>query len=451
MTKRIFPSGFLWGTATAAYQIEGAYNEDGKGESIWDRFSHTPGTISQFQNGDIACDHYHRWQEDIELMAGLHLNAYRFSVAWPRIFPDGRGNVPNEKGLAFYNRLVDALLAKHIQPVVTLYHWDLPQALEDQGGWLNPDTSHYFADYAQVMFKSLGDRVALWITLNEPWVSAFVGYQNGIHAPGKRDAKGSFIAAHHLLLAHGLAVRSYRESQTCGRIGITLNFTPMYPASNKTEDQAAAIRNDGYVNRWFLDAIVRGQYPQDVWDWFMKKGWLFSLNPEDMKIISLPIDFLGVNYYTRGIIAADPNNPFLGAKSILGSGKRSAMGWEMYPLGLYDLLLRLWKEYMAPMQKPLYVTENGVAVDDNLKKGKVHDTKRIQYLQAHIEQVFKAIQAGVNVRGYFVWSLLDNFEWAQGYSKRFGIVYTDYPTQKRIIKSSGYFYKQVCEENGLVQ
>ncbi|MFB3897172.1 MAG: GH1 family beta-glucosidase [bacterium] len=445
MGKLSFPQGFLWGTATAAYQIEGAYNEEGKGESIWDRFSHTPGAIYQFQNGDIACDHYHRWEEDVNLMAMLGLNAYRFSVAWSRIFPEGKGTVPNTKGLAFYDRLVDVLLAKHIQPMVTLYHWDLPQALEDRGGWLNPDTAQYYADYTAVMFRKLGNRVKLWITLNEPWVSSFIGYGMGIHAPGKKDAKGAVIAAHNLLLGHGLAVRAYRGSGLSGQIGITLNLGPFHPATEKAEDKSAAKRYDGFLNRWFLCPVFKGQYPADIWDWYTQKGWTFPINPEDMQIINSPIDFLGINYYTRGVIAADPHDPFLGAKNLPGIGERTEMDWEIYPTGLYELLMRLQKEYPIP----IYITENGAAFQDKVVEGKINDKKRIEYLATHIKQTYKAIQAGVVLRGYFIWTLVDNFEWAYGTSKRFGIVYTDYPTQKRIIKDSALFYKQVIANNGL--
>lgn len=455
MSKLTFPQGFLWGTATASYQIEGAYNEDGKGESIWDRFSHTPGAIYQFQNGDIACDHYHRWEEDENLMAMLGLTAYRFSISWPRIFPEGKGTTPNAKGLMFYDRLVDTLLEKNIQPMITLYHWDLPQALEDNGGWLNPDTAQYFADYAAVIFKKLGDRVTRWITLNEPWVSAFLGYGNAYHAPGKKDAKGAIIAAHNLLLGHGLTVRAYRATGLFGQIGITLNLGPMHVATESAEDKAATKRYDGFLNRWFLDAVLKGQYPSDIWDWYTQKGWNFVINPEDMQIINTPINFLGINYYTRGVIAADPHDPFLNAKNLPGIGERTEMDWEIYPTGLYELLIRLKKEYLTTESStqtvplPVYITENGAAFYDKVKDGKVNDKKRIDYLTAHLKQAYKAIQDGVNLRGYFIWSLIDNFEWAYGTSKRFGIVYTDYPTQKRIIKDSALFYKQVIADNGL--
>lgn len=330
--------------------------------------------------------------------------------------------------------------------MITLYHWDLPQALEDRGGWLNPDTAQYFADYTAVIFRKLSDRVKTWITLNEPFVSAFLGYGNAYHAPGKKDAKGALIATHNLLLGHGLAVRAYRGTGISnGQIGITLNLGPFHPATEKAEDKLATRRYDGFLNRWFLDPVFKGQYPQDIWEWYNQKGWTFSINPEDMQVISSPIDFLGINYYTRGVIAADPNDPFLGAKNLPGIGERTEMDWEIYPTGLYELLMRLKNEY----PKPIYITENGAAFEDKLKDGKVNDKRRIDYLAAHFKQAYRAIQDGVDLRGYFVWTLMDNFEWAYGTSKRFGIIYTDYSTQKRIIKDSALFYKQVATENGL--
>ncbi|MGB9857035.1 MAG: GH1 family beta-glucosidase [Dictyoglomaceae bacterium] len=444
MAKLVFPEGFLWGTATASYQIEGGAYEDGRGETIWDRFSHTPGAVYQFHNGDVACDHYHRWEEDIKIMEFLGLKTYRFSIAWSRIFPEGKGS-PNIKGLNFYRKLVDTLLSKNIKPAITLYHWDLPQALEDKGGWLNRDTAKYFSEYAGFMFKVLGQRDINWITLNEPWVSAFLGYGFGVHAPGKKDMKGAFIAAHNLLLAHGLAVQAFFESGAKGQIGITLNLSPIYPAKDTPEDKEAVKKQDGFSNRWFLDPIFYGKYPEDMWEILLKHRWAFDFCPDDLKIISLPIDFLGVNYYTRGIVQNDPEDPFLGVKHVPGPNEKTEMGWEIYPEGLYDLLVRLSKEY----PKTLYITENGAAFNDVLEDGKVKDEKRIDYLREHIKQAYRAIKDGVDLRGYYVWSLMDNFEWAYGYSKRFGIVYVDYNTQKRILKESAYFYKKVIEENGL--
>lgn len=439
-----FPENFLWGSATSSYQIEGAYKEDGKGETIWDRFSHTPGATHQFENGDIACDHYHRWGEDLKTMEYLGLKAYRFSVCWARILPEGKGK-PNLKGIDFYEKLVDALLAKNIKPTLTLYHWDLPQALEDRGGWLNPDTAEYFNEYASIMFQKLGDRVPLWITHNEPWCTSFLGYVFGYNAPGKKDMKGAIIASHYLLLSHGLAVKTFRESSIKGEIGITLNLSPFYPATESLEDAEAAKLFDGYMNRWFLDPVFYGSYPQDVWNFYEKMGWSFNLNLDELKIIQTPIDFLGVNYYSRGVIEYSKEEPFLAGKYVTTPGEVTSTGWEIYPEGLYDLLVRVYKDY----PKPIYITENGAAFEDTLEDGKVKDEKRVYFLKEHFKKAYEAIKSGVDLRGYFVWSLMDNFEWASGYSKRFGIIYVDYPTQKRILKDSALFYKKVIAENGL--
>lgn len=444
MTKYIFPKEFLWGTATASYQIEGAVNEDGKGETIWDRFTHTPGTIYQNQNGDIACDHYHRWKEDIEIMEFIGLKAYRFSISWARIFPEGKGNL-NLKGLNFYKELIDTLLSKNIKPAITLYHWDLPQALEDKGGWLNRDTAKYFSEYASLIFKTFNKEDIIWITLNEPWVNAFLGYGFGVHAPGKRDMKGAFIAGHNLLLAHGFAVQSFLENGIKGQIGISLNLSPIYPVDNNPENIEAVQIQDGFMNRWFLDPIFYSRYPKDIWNILEKNKWAFNFPHDDLKIINLPIDFIGVNYYTRTIVRKDSENPFLGVSFVPSENEKTEMGWEIYPKGLYDLLIRLKREY----PKPIYITENGSAFNDILKDGRIKDEKRINYLREHIKEAYNAIKDGVDLRGYFIWSLMDNFEWAHGYSKRFGIVYIDYETQKRILKDSAYFYKKVIETNGL--
>lgn len=444
MAKLVFPEGFLWGTATASYQIEGGVYEDGRGETIWDRFSHTPGAVYQFQNGDTACDHYHRWKEDVEIMKLIGLNSYRFSIAWSRIFPEGKGSL-NIKGLIFYRNLIDTLLSENIKPTITLYHWDLPQALEDKGGWLNRDTAKYFAEYVGFLFNTFRERDILWITLNEPWVSAFLGYGFGVHAPGKKDMKGAFISAHNLLLAHGLAVQAFYESGAKGKIGITLNLSPIYPASDKSEDKEAVKRQDAYTNRWFLDPVFYGKYPEDLWEKLIKFRWAFDYLQDDLKIISLPVDFLGVNYYTRTIVQNEPTDPFLGVKRIPGPNEKTEMDWEVYPQGLYDLLVRLAKEYI----KTIYITENGAAFNDIVEDGRIRDEKRINYLKEHIKQAYRAIKDGVDLKGYYIWTLIDNFEWAFGYSKRFGIVYVDYDTQKRILKDSAYFYKKVIEENGL--
>ncbi|MBE3584218.1 MAG: beta-glucosidase [Limnochordaceae bacterium] len=449
-----FPRGFRWGTATASYQVEGAVSEDGRGESIWDRFSHTPGKTANGDTGDIACDEYHRYPEDIEHMKRLGVSSYRFSIAWPRIFPTGRGQ-PNLKGLDYYRRLVDALRAVAIEPVATLYHWDLPQALQEKGGWANRDTAHWFAEYADYVMRKLSGPVSLWITQNEPWVVAFLGHFYGEHAPGLRDPRAAFAVAHHLLLSHGLAVEAFREEHLAGRIGITLNIQLVHPASASPADQAASRLADGALNRWFLDPIFRGCYPEDVVALVQSQGWMPNIGSGDMATIQRPIDFLGVNYYTRTLIAADPSQP-LGVRPLPGPGAKTQMGWEVYPEGLYEVLTRLYKEYQ-PQLKQLYITENGAAYDDHLPvpvelvndDTTVHDPERVEYLGRHFYQAWRAIQDGVPLAGYFVWALLDNFEWALGYTRRFGLLYVDYPTQRRVWKQSAHFYQKVIAANAI--
>ncbi|MBC7321012.1 beta-glucosidase [bacterium] len=440
-----FPKDFIWGCATASYQIEGAFNEDGKGPSIWDVFTHTPGNIIDGSNGDVACDHYHRYAEDVKLMETLNLKAYRFSISWPRIFPEGKGSV-NKKGLDFYKRLVDALNSASIIPFATIYHWDLPQALEEKGGWADLDTSKYFADYSYVLFKELGDSIPFWITLNEPAVFTYLGYGIGVHAPGKKDSGLATKATYSALLAHGLAVEAYRSLGVKGQIGITLNLTPMHSASNKEEDILSARRMDLMWNRWFLDPIFKGSFPQEFIELLAKNGISFEVDSEHMKKISLKIDFLGVNYYTRNIVMYDPKVPLINARSIEPTTNKTEMGWEIYPEGLYELLTSIKRDYG---NIPLYITENGSAFKDELIDEKVDDPEREDYLKRHFYQAYRAIKDGIDLKGYFVWSLMDNFEWAYGYTKRFGIVYVDYPTQKRIIKRSGYYYRKVIEYNGV--
>ncbi|MCL6432125.1 MAG: beta-glucosidase [Anaerolineae bacterium] len=441
----IFPNGFVWGAATASYQIEGAANEDGRGESIWDRFSHTPGNVLNGDTGDVADDHYHRWPQDIALMQSLGLKAYRFSIAWPRIIPDGIGAV-NAAGLDFYDRLVDGLLAAGIEPFVTLYHWDLPQALQDRGGWPNRDSVAWFADYVAVVSRRLSDRVRYWITHNEPWVVAFAGHLMGVHAPGIRDPKAALQAAHHLLLSHGQAVSILRRNGNgATRVGITLNLNWVDPASDQPADIEAARRQDGYVNRLFLDPVFKGSYPSDFME--LCGDLAPRIEEGDLQQISAPIDFLGVNYYSRSVVADDPNIPILRARAVLPpEAEYTEMGWEVYPEGLYRLLRRLHEDY-APAA--IYITENGAAFADRVEDGRVHDERRVAYLREHFVAAWRAIQQGVPLRGYFVWSLLDNFEWAYGYSKRFGIVYVDYATQERILKDSALFYRDVIAANGL--
>ncbi len=450
MAEGRFPEGFLWGVATAAYQIEGAVAEDGRGESIWDRFSHTPGKVYQGHTGDVACDHYHRYRADVEEMARLGVGAYRFSVAWPRIFPQGRGQA-NPRGLDFYRRLIDALRERGIVPVVTLYHWDLPQALQERGGWAHRDTAYRFADYAAYLFDRLDEAVPYWITQNEPSVVAILGHVTGEHAPGLQDPIAGFRAAHHLLLSHALALQAYREGgRRHGRIGITLNLSPVQPAGDDPEDEAAARRLDGLLNRWFLDPLFRGAYPSDMVAHFAGLGLPLPEPPqEEMRAIAAPIDFLGVNYYSRQLVCHEPGEPLMAMRQVEGPLPKTAMGWEVYPEGLRRLLERLRHEYTGEL--PILITENGAAFDDAVSPdGAVHDPARVAYLRDHLLAVSRAIDDGIPVRGYFLWSLMDNFEWAHGYSKRFGVLYVDFDTQARIWKDSAHWYRRVIEANAVV-
>ncbi|HEY3524317.1 MAG TPA: GH1 family beta-glucosidase [Candidatus Limnocylindrales bacterium] len=445
-----FPPRFLWGAATSAYQIEGAVAEDGRGESIWDRFTHRPGTIEGGATGDIADDHYHRWRADVDLMAELGLGAYRFSIAWPRVLPEGRGAV-NRRGLDFYSRLVDGLLEAGIRPFATLYHWDLPQALEDSdGGWRARSTADRFGEYAAVAFDALGDRVEDWITLNEPYVSSFVGHHQGTHAPGLRDLDAAVRAAHHLLLGHARAIEAFRASGRPGRIGITLDLQVSSPASDDERDVEATVLADGSTNRWFLDPLFRGTYPGDIETLLAGRGAHASevVEPGDLAAIAMPIDFLGMNYYfRRWVRAADTD---LGWREVAdgGDGARSnEMGWNVDPSGLTEQLERVRRDYT---QLPIYVTENGLALrDDPGPDGRVVDRARIEYLESHVAAIRRAIEVGVDVRGYFVWSLLDNFEWAYGYRPRFGLVHVDFATQRRTPKASAAWYAGVVRDNGL--
>ncbi|HQO04539.1 MAG TPA: GH1 family beta-glucosidase [Fervidobacterium sp.] len=427
-----FPKDFYFGTATASYQIEGAVDEDGKGPSIWDVFSHTPGKTFNGDTGDIACDHYHRYKEDIQIMKDIGLNAYRFSVSWPRIMPDGK-NI-NQKGIDFYNRLVDELLEADITPFVTLYHWDLPYALQEKGGWLNPDIAMYFRAYATFMFDELGDRVKHWITLNEPWCSSFLGYFTGEHAPGHQNLQEAILAAHNLLRAHGYAVQSFREEVKDGEIGLTNVTMKVEPGDSKPESFLVAGLVDKIVNAWFHDPVIFGKYPEEAVKNYLERG--IQVPSEDLEVISNPIDFFGVNYYTRTLVAYDENSP-LGFSYVQGDLPKTEMGWEIYPQGLFETLVNLKERYKLP----LYITENGMAGPDKVENGRIKDTYRIEYLEKHFEAALSAIEAGVDLRGYFIWSLMDNFEWAHGYSKRFGIVYVDYATQKRILKDSALWLK----------
>jgi beta-glucosidase len=445
------PDGFIWGAATASYQIEGAVAEDGRGESIWDRFSHTPGKVVNGDTGDAAADHYHRTAEDIALMRELGLGAYRFSLAWPRILPAGTGAV-NERGLDFYDRLVDDLLAAGITPFVTLYHWDLPQALQERGGWANRDTVTAFRRYTEVVARRLGDRVRYWITHNEPWVAAFLGNLYGVHAPGLTDLPTALAVAHHLLLSHGEAVPVFRAHGTPEtQVGITLNLNHVDSASDSAPDRAAAQRMDSGLNRWFLDPVFRGEYPADALADFAALGAKPPIQDGDLARIAVPIDFLGVNNYFRSLIQAGPKGDGTDdIHNVKAPGAHyTAMGWEVYPDGLRKLLVRLHHDYQPAA---LYITENGAAYDDVLTaEDTVHDPERVAYLRDHLRAARQAIAEGAPLRGYFVWSLLDNFEWAQGYAKRFGVIYVDYPTQRRIMKDSGRYYAEVIRANGPVE
>ena len=449
MDKKMFqfPKDFVWGAATASYQIEGAWNEDGKGESIWDRFSHTPEKIQDADTGDVACDHYHRWAEDLELIKKLGVKAYRFSVAWPRILPNGRGKV-NQAGLDFYNKLVDGLLKLNIEPYITLYHWDLPQKLQDEGGWPSRAIVDAFVEYSDIVSRSLGDRVKNWITLNEPWVSAFIGYRDGRHAPGNTDLHEALAAAHHLLLAHGQAVPVIRRNCSEAKVGITLNLTPQVPASPSVADRVAATSVDGYINRWFLDPLVGRGYPQDMVNEFGDE--MAFIQATDMEVLSIPVDFLGVNYYTRNIVrSAKISEAENAPRTVFRGDEITEMDWEVYPEGLYKTLGRLHFDYNFPA---IYITENGAAFNDQVSAdGKVDDPARLSYVKRHLEQVHRSIEIGVPVKGYFAWSLLDNFEWAYGYSKRFGLIYVNYQTQERILKASAEWYRKVIREHAVVQ
>ena len=453
MSRANFPPRFVWGAATSAYQIEGATEEDGRGESIWDRFARVPGAVEDGTSGARACDHYHRFREDVALMKRLGVQAYRFSVAWPRILPAGRGKV-NARGLDFYASLVDALLEAGIEPYVTLYHWDLPQALQDEGGWTTRATAEAFAEYAHVMGTSLGDRVKHWITHNEPWCASLLGHQIGRHAPGLRDWKAGLLASHHILLSHGWAVAALRTSADVA-VGITLNLAPVVPASPSAADYESYRHFDGYFNRWFLDPLHRGHYPSDMLAEYSERGFLDGIghlftSGSDLRSIATPTDFLGVNYYNRSVMRSDKireeenhaRSVFLAPES-----EWTDMGWEVYPEGLFQTLLRVHLDY-AP--RKIFVTENGASYSDRPgADGRIADARRIEFLRDHLLASRRAIDAGVPLAGYFVWSLLDNFEWDRGYTQRFGITWVDYQTQQRVPKESAHWYKSVIAENAV--
>jgi beta-glucosidase len=463
-----FPDGFLFGAATAAYQVEGSVVAAGRGVSIWDTFSHAAGNTSNGDTGDIACDHFLRLDEDLDLMAQLGARAYRFSVSWPRIQPTGKGPA-NPEGLDFYRRVVDGLRARGILPVLTLYHWDLPQPLQDAGGWPQRDTASRFTEYAAIVAQALGETVGMWITLNEPWCSAWLGYGSGHHAPGIRDIGKAAAATHHLLLAHGEAVQAIRSAVPAAEVGISLNLTPMRHATNHEDDVAAARRMDGNANRLFLDPLLRGSYPPDMLEHYQGQTPGFAvIRDGDLETISRPLDFLGINYYTPRTVADEKRAAEATAAGhcvhaaetdLISSGlrvvpvqrpgfRRTEMGWEIEPAALTELLARVRHEYP---DIPILLTENGAACSDYVgQDGSVRDPERIRYLDGHLRAVLDAREAGSDIRGYFVWSLMDNFEWAYGYSKRFGLVWVDYPTRTRIPKDSFRWYAEVARANALL-
>jgi beta-glucosidase len=459
-----FPDGFLWGAATAAFQVEGSTTADGRTDSIWDSFCRVPGAIVGGDTGEPAADHYRRIEQDVALMVDLGLQAYRFSIAWPRVRPDG--GAPNQAGLDFYGKLVDTLLANGIAPWVTLYHWDLPQALEDKGGWASRDTAFRFADYTTTVVEALGDRVSSWTTLNEPWCSAFLGYAAGVHAPGRQEPEAALAAVHHLLLGHGLATSAIRAARPDSDVGITLNLYPVMPADpGNPSDVDAARRLDGMQNRMFLDPVLRGEYPADLVEDFAQYRFLDNVRDGDLEVISAPLDMLGVNYYSEHNVSSQSDgavpplrngrrqsgSPWIGLDQLSFPTRdlpRTDMDWEVQPDGLTKVLRRLHDEYP---RLPLYITENGAAYPDAVNgDGGVHDPERLGFIESHLRAAHTAIKAGVDLRGYFCWSLLDNFEWAEGYAKRFGIVHVDYETQIRTPKASARWYAQVTRENALV-
>jgi beta-glucosidase len=441
---RRFPDRFLWGAATSAYQIEGSPLADGAGPSIWQRFTHTPGLTRNGDTGDVACDHYHRYGEDVRLMGGLGLNAYRFSVSWSRVMPEGTGMV-NAAGLGFYDRLVDELLAQGITPALTLYHWDLPAALDDRGGWLNADVAHWFGDYATVLYQALADRVGMWTTVNEPWVVADGGYLHGVLAPGHRNLFEAPIASHNLLRAHGTAVLAGR-AERARQLGIVVNLEPKVPASERAEDIAATLRAEAYMNRQYLDPVLLGEYPPELCEIF-GEAWP-AIDPADLDLIRQPVDFVGVNYYTRGVTRHDPGAWPLYASTVpQPSHTYTQTAWEVHAPALRDVLLWVRDRYGS---LPLYITENGAAFYDPpvADDGRVRDPLRVQYYRDHLRAALEAIAQGVDLRGYFAWSLLDNFEWSLGYAMRFGMVHVEYATQRRTLKDSALFYARVIASHG---
>lgn len=446
MTIYQFPADFRWGAATAAYQIEGAYNEDGRGLSIWDTFSHTPGKVKNGDNGDVACDSYHRYKEDIAYMKELGISTYRFSVSWPRIFPAGGGE-PNRLGLDFYHRFVDELLRNGIEPFCTLYHWDLPQALQDEGGWDNRKTIQAFKLYAETMFKEFSGKIKHWITFNEPWCASFLSNYIGLHAPGYRDLQLATNTAHHMLLAHGEAVLSYRTLGVDGQIGIAPNITWAYPYSKSEADKQVCLRETEWTWDWFLDPIFFGSYPEGMLEVLAKNGAKPPVLAGDMEIIKQSIDFIGGNYYAASVRRHVPGNGLMEDEELNMGYSRTDIGWPLDPVGMYDSLHYTRDKYG---DIPIYITENGACINDEPVEGKVRDERRIQYLRQHIIAMHRAIADGIPVKGYMAWSLLDNFEWAEGFGMRFGLIHVDYQTLERTPKASFYWYQKLAQIGWLV-
>ncbi|CAN5155860.1 GH1 family beta-glucosidase [soil metagenome] len=438
-----FPRDFRWGLATAAYQIEGAAFEGGRGPSIWDTFSHTPGLSHHGDTCDIACDHYHRWESDLDLLKSLAVTDYRLSVSWSRLQPSGRGDL-NPAAVAFYREVLVGLAARGIRPLVTLYHWDLPQPLEDEGGWPARETAYRFAEFAAKVVEALGDLATDWVTLNEPWCSSFLGYGRGAHAPGRQDYRAAIHAAHHLNLAHGLAVAGIRAAQPGASVGITNIVTDIVAASEAPDDTAAAVRLDASSNRVFLDPVYLGEYSAAVWDTLGESGLTDVVQDGDLAIIAAPTDFAGVNHYQRVIASHDDSQPF-GVLEVPAEPATTSFGWSVIPASLTAVLTRVSREFT---DLPIYVTENGASYDDYVDpNGDVVDTERVDYLRGYLGAAADAIEAGVDLRGYYAWSFLDNFEWAEGYSKRFGLVWVDYRTQERIPKLSAHWYRRLIEDH----
>ncbi|GAA0286441.1 beta-glucosidase [Gracilibacillus halotolerans] len=443
MTIIQFPKDMKWGVATASYQIEGATKEGGRGLSIWDTFSKTPGKVVNGDNGDVACDSYHRYEEDVELMKELGVDTYRFSVAWPRIFPNGVGKV-NQEGLDYYHRLVDALIENDIEPMCTLYHWDLPQALQDKGGWANRETIDAFVSYSELMYKEFSGKIKKWITLNEPWCISFLSNYVGIHAPGNQDLQLATQISHHLLVAHGKSVLKFRELGIDGEIGFAPNTTWLEPYSTRQEDIDACNREIGWYIEWFMDPVYKGTYPEFMVEWFKKKGVELEIQDGDMETIQQPIDFLGINYYTGHIARYKENEGLLDWELVEMNYDRTDIGWPIYPDGFYNVLTRIKDNYG---DVPIYITENGSCYNDEPENGVVQDDGRISYFEQHLTALHRAMESGVNIKGYIIWSLLDNFEWAEGYTMRFGIVHVNYRTLKRTPKESYYWLKQTISNN----